>query len=839
MLTGRATTIDQGPAAARRFLRRNGGACAVLVAVALRAGAAAAAADGTPTVAAAREMVAATAPATVERVPAAPADGGASSVETSLARALATIVDEEVTAGRIGGAVVLVGRDDRVVFEQAFGARAVLPVREPMTTDTVFDAASLTKVVATTPAILQLVDAGRLGLDDPVARYWPEFGAAGKGAITVRQLLAHTAGLRPDLDDPEALPDVGTALVRIAAERPFAAPGSTVRYSDLGFAVLGELVRRVSGESLDRYATAHVFGPLGMATTAFLPPPAWRPRIAPTVREHGAWLRGVVHDPTARRMGGVAGHAGLFTTARDLARFAAMMLGGGTRGPTRVLSGASVVTMTSSQGEDGSGLRRGLGWELAGPRAAGGGGAFSARAFGHTGYTGTSLWIDPATHVYAIVLTNRVHPADRGDVRPLRQRVATVVAAYGTRMAQAGAGDGGPSTIADGLPTRAPAAGGARGAIGVAPGIDVLEAEQFGALRGRRIGLITNHSGRDTAGRRTIDVLHEAPGVRLTAIFTPEHGLDGTADAFVASGRDPRLGIPVHSLYGGIKRPTPAMLADVDALVFDVQDVGVRFYTYVTTMAYAMEAAAARKIPFFVLDRPNPIGASTVQGPVLERDLRSFAGYFALPVRYGLTIGELATLLNVENAIGADLHVVRMRGYARGGWYDDTGLAWVAPSPNLRSLRQATLYPGVALVEGANVSVGRGTATPFEVVGAPWIDGGRLAATLNARALAGLRFEPTRFTPSQAPYRGKACGGVRIVLDDRERLDAPALGVELASALHRLYPGRFTLDATVGMVGARWVVRAIAAGDDPRTIVARWQPEVAAFAAVRERFLLY
>jgi uncharacterized protein YbbC (DUF1343 family) len=281
------------------------------------------------------------------------------------------------------------------------------------------------------------------------------------------------------------------------------------------------------------------------------------------------------------------------------------------------------------------------------------------------------------------------------------------------------------------------------------------------------------------------------------------------------------------------------MLAGLDALVFDVQDAGVRFYTYVTTMAYAMEAAAARGLPFYVLDRPNPIGADAVQGPVLEDDLRSFAGYFRLPVRYGMTIGELATLLNAENAIGADLHVIPMRGYARTQWYDQTGLPWVAPSPNLRSLPQAALYPGVALLEGANVSVGRGTDTPFEVVGAPWIDGVALAARLNARALPGVRFAATTFVPSQAPYHGRRCGGVRIALVDRVELDAPAVGIEIASALERLYPKTFGLDATVGMIGARWVVAALKRGDDPRQIAERWQPELQAFAAVRRRFLLY
>jgi uncharacterized protein YbbC (DUF1343 family) len=495
-----------------------------------------------------------------------------------------------------------------------------------------------------------------------------------------------------------------------------------------------------------------------------------------------------------------------------------MVLDGGRAGAVRVLTPASVAAMTAAAPPP-AGPERGLGWERNGSDPTAWSASFSPRSFGHTGYTGTALWIDPAANAYVVMLTNRVHPNDGGVVRPLRTRLTTLVAASAPGAAVAGA----------------------RGnaAADVRTGVDVLAERGFAPLVGRRVGLITNHSGRDHAGRRTIDVLRAAPGVTLAAIFSPEHGLTGDVDRRVPSGWDADLGIPVYSLYGATQRPTPEMLAGLDALVFDVQDAGVRFYTYVTTMAYAMEAAAARGLPFYVLDRPNPIGADAVQGPVLEDDLRSFAGYFRLPVRYGMTIGELATLLNAENAIGADLHVIPMRGYARTQWYDQTGLPWVAPSPNLRSLPQAALYPGVALLEGANVSVGRGTDTPFEVVGAPWIDGVALAARLNARALPGVRFAATTFVPSQAPYHGRRCGGVRIALVDRVELDAPAVGIEIASALERLYPKTFGLDATVGMIGARWVVAALKRGDDPRQIAERWQPELQAFAAVRRRFLLY
>jgi uncharacterized protein YbbC (DUF1343 family) len=281
------------------------------------------------------------------------------------------------------------------------------------------------------------------------------------------------------------------------------------------------------------------------------------------------------------------------------------------------------------------------------------------------------------------------------------------------------------------------------------------------------------------------------------------------------------------------------MLDDVDALVFDAQDAGTRFYTYVTTMAYAMEAAAQRRIPFYVLDRPDPLTADAVQGPLFDATATSFTAYFPVPVRHGMTIGELATLFNVEKGIGADLHVVGMEGYRRGAWYDQTGLPWVAPSPNLRSLRQATLYPGVALVEGANVSVGRGTDAPFELVGAPWIDGPRLARYLNDRAIDGVRFDAIDFQPSGAVFQDDRCHGVRVVLLDRDRLDVPALGIEIASALHRLYPGVFRIDEMRPLVAAPWVVDAIADGQDPRRIAERWQPELDRFLRLRARYLRY
>jgi uncharacterized protein YbbC (DUF1343 family) len=351
--------------------------------------------------------------------------------------------------------------------------------------------------------------------------------------------------------------------------------------------------------------------------------------------------------------------------------------------------------------------------------------------------------------------------------------------------------------------------------------------------------VITNHTGIDAAGRTTLNLLLQAKALKVRAIFSPEHGLSGQLDEKVASCRDAATGLPVYSLYGKVKKPTPQMLRGLDALVYDIQDVGCRYYTYITTMAYAMEAAAAADLDFYVLDRPDPITASTVQGPVLDPDLKSFIGYYPLPIRYGMTAGELAQLFNRERGIGVKLHVVKMAGYRRDLWFNQTGLPWVNPSPNLRSLTQAILYPAVGMVESANVSVGRGTPTPFEIMGAPWISGRRLADYLNQRRISGIAFESVVFTPAASPYPRQRCEGVRLRVEDRAALNSPALGVELAAALYRLYPGQFKFGGTLGMVGSREVIQAIQRGVDPRNIQRQWLARLDTFNRVRAKYLLY
>jgi uncharacterized protein YbbC (DUF1343 family)/CubicO group peptidase (beta-lactamase class C family) len=735
------------------------------------------------------------------------------------------IVEDEIRARHIPGAVVLVGQGDRVLLRKAFGLQALQPERQAMRVDTVFDLASLTKAVVTTTAVLQLAERGLIELDAPAARYWPAFAARDKQDITVRQLLAHSSGLPAGID-PGRARDPDAVYQRIAEVKPQSPPGLGMRYSDVNFAALGKIVRRVSDERLDHYAQKHILEPLGMKHTRFRPPLAWQARIAPTSpdRQH-QMRRGSVHDPLARALEGIAGHAGLFGTADDLARFARDLLSP----HGRLLKPATVRTMLSPQTPPGSPLR-GLGWRLDPPLASNRAALPCAGAASHYGFTGTALWLDSSSGTYMIALSSRLHPDERGDAGPLRARLATALSEAL-----------GPVSTAD-LARRRPELAGLLApyiplevAQPVLTGIDVLQARQFEALRGKRIALLTHRSGVDRQGRRSIDVLHRAPDVTLVRLFSPEHGLASDSEGRIGDDRDLATGVPIYSLYGERQRPDPASLEGLDAVVVDLQDVGVRFYTYATTLAYLMESAAKRNLPVYVLDRPNPIRADVVQGPVLDEDQRSFTGYWPLPVRHGMTLGELARLFAGEAHIPVELHVIRMQHYRRGQWYEASGLPWLPPSPNLPDMASTTLYPGVGMIEGAEVSVGRGTPTPFAVVGAPWIDGRALSRALNARKLQGLRFEPATFTPATATYAGQTCHGVRLRVLDRDTLDTPALGFVLAAELHRRYPEHFSLERTLGNVGARSALASIRNGETTTAPGAALQR----FMATRQRYLIY
>ncbi|AXC10335.1 hypothetical protein ACPOL_0984 [Acidisarcina polymorpha] len=754
-----------------------------------------------------------------------------------------SMMTEAVAKGNIPGGVVVIGHNGKIVYRKAFGSRSLEPLREPMTIDTIFDLASLTKCIATTTSAMKLLEAGRIRLNDPVAAYLPEFAQNGKQDVTVRDLMTHYSGLPPDLDLQSPWQGREAAFQMAMQTKLQDPPGSRFVYSDINFETLGFIVEKVSGMQLNEFAEANIFAPLGMAETRFLPPKEWRPRIAPTeYDEHGDMLRGIVHDPTARRMGGVAGHAGLFSTGDDLAKFAEELLSG-----HRVLSLSAVVKMSTPQQPPNAASLRGLGWDIDSPFASNRGELLPVGSFGHTGFTGTSLWIDPVTDTYVILLTNAVHPHVGKSVVSLRARLATAV----VESLQLTVGEEEKLALARITGYNESQMAARRLSVrdgDVKTGIDVLEAHNFRELqpdpsRPVRIGLVTNQTAIDSRGLRTPDVLSRVPGLQLTAIFSPEHGIAGKLDTTdISQSQDAATGVPIYSVYGesdAKRRPSDGAMASVDTIVYDIQDIGVRFYTYESTLGYFLEAAAKAGKQILVLDRPNPINGAFVQGPVADAGRESFVDYWQTPVRHGMTIGELAKMFNAERSIGARLAVVPMEGWMRGDWFDSTGKLWIDPSPNMRSLNEAVLYPGIGMIEATNISVGRGTDTPFEVVGAPWIDAVKLASYLNARKIAGVRFVPVSFTPNASAFANEKCGGVNLISTDRDAVDAPELGLEIAAALLRLYPDNYKIAPLDTLMLNRTSMNSLAAGEDPRRVAEDWRDSIQKFQELRAKYLLY
>jgi SSS family transporter len=945
--------------------------------------------------------------------------------------AASAAINTAIAQKKLPGAVLVVGHGGKVVFEQAYGVRKYVgepgldgkpSAAEPMTLDTIFDMASLTKCLVTATAIMQLYEAHKLDVDDPVAKYLPEFAVNVKEHVTIRELLTHYSGLPPDVNLKDAwglaAPDKAEGIRRAMQSPLTTPPGTHFEYSDINYIVLGALVEKLSGETLDAYALKHIFVPLGMRMTEYAPfycspytavrhdyPQGvtgpteiffptdctladWYypllQRVAPTQHDDqgtketnpnfDALLRGTVHDPTTRRMGGVAGHAGVFSTAEDVSKFAQALLDKllYDKGPFPLKqSTLKLMTMpeqpSTAQGgattftPDGkptTGIAaRGFGWDINSAFSRPRGEIFPIGSFGHTGFTGTSLWMDPTSDTYIVLLANSVHPRGASPISPLRGEVATDVAkalglgyvcppqAFCDVTFHGLPPEVSPSsTVSTGLiqsssapapnrqtviPSAAPerAAGEPNGAesrdprispaesqTSTAPrspafvkgtalaaevtssqastleprtsnlepqvltGIDVLETTNFAALKDAaarhgghlRIGLLTNQTGLDAQGRRTIDILRSAGnGIELTKLFSPEHGIFGAKDSTdIGQEVDPATGLKVISLYGpkdADKRPKPEDLKDLDAIVIDLQDAGVRFYTYETVLGYFVEASAceaARKHPLeiVVLDRPALIGGGAVEGPVSDTTA-SYINYMPEPIRNGMTLGELAQYIRVEHPGScsgqpASLTVVSLQNWHRDEFFDQTGVPWVNPSPNLRSVEEATLYPGLGMLDATNVSVGRGTAMPFEVIGAgataatkdasalpAWFDGKAVAHYLTAREIPGVTFAATKFAVAEDanhyPYHGQTIEGVKVTVTDRAALDSPELGIEILSALHHLYPTQFKLDKAAPLVANTETMAALARGDDPRAIAASWAPALATFKEHREKYLLY
>lgn len=819
------------------------------------------------------------------------------------------LVERDIKDKKLPGAVVLVGHKGKIIFRKAYGNRSLVPSVEKMTVDTIFDVASLTKPVATATSIMILVEQGKLRLSDTVGKFIPEIQDDQAKRVTIQQLLTHTSGYAPDFDLKEKWTGREGMLQALFKEKPRNPPGTRFVYSDINFITLGEVVSRVSNDSPDGFFMAVLDTPRWMPDTTFRATDYYRRsanldveqstlrRIAPTenIRGQNSYLgaafegdektgsrilRGQVHDPTSFRMNGVAGHAGLFSTADDLARFCQMLLNGGVapvgdpsgsesapraeaaKGtlPTarvsasgrRILSAETIARMTAPYVVSETGEARGLGWDINTSFSANRGELFPLGSFGHTGFTGTGIWIDRVSQTFVVFLSNRVHPDGKGDVTPLRAKISTVVAsaiedtpieAY--RLAESIYS----SQVAAQLPAfierkkQLLATSDQLSAIPknatVFNGIDVLEKSNFKEFQGLKIGLVTNHTGRDLSGKQTIDILREAPGITLVSLFAPEHGIRGQADEKINDSKDEKTGLPIYSLYSETRRPKPDQLKDLDVIVYDIQDIGARFYTYTATLRNVMEEAAKAGKPVYILDRPNPINGGDVEGALADEDKLSFIAAHTIPVRYGLTIGELGRMMNTERKIGADLRVITMENWSRSMWFDETGQTWINPSPNMRSLNEAALYPGIGLLETTNVSVGRGTDTPFELVGAPWIDGRKLAEFMNTRNINGVRFVPVRFKPYASVFKDEECGGVNIIVTDRSSLESVRIGFEIAAALRKLYPNDWQVDKYSRLLVSAKMLSMVQQGADAAALTAEAQKDVDTFKKRREPFLLY
>jgi len=732
-------------------------------------------------------------------------------------------IDEAIEEGKTPGGVFWLERQgDRYV--KAYGAQSIEPMLRPARKDGIYDSASLTKVVATTPAIMLLLEQGLLHLDARVSDYLDGFDNGGKEGITIRHLLTHTSGLRPGIGhtievqgERRQWTGYDTAISLAKSEKVQAPPGARFIYSDINFILLGEIIQIVAQMPFEDFVTENVFLPLGMQDTSFFPAERLRYRIAPTKWVDGEMLQGIPNNPICRKTKRGHGHAGMFTTAEDLAKFARMALQKGEADGSRFLKAESVALMTSIQSPASVDSWRGLGWDIDSSYSGQRGNLFPLGGYGHTGFAGPSIWIDPYSQSFVIFMCNRIHPDGSGDVRALRRELGTLAA----QSIEAFDFDSVPDALSR---TR--------------NGIDSLKDQGFAVLDGLNVGLITNHTGKSRDGTSTIDLIHQHQDSELIALFSPEHGIRGEKDEKVGDSSDARTGIPIYSLYGESRKPSGKQLEGIDTLVFDIQDIGCRFYTYISTMGLAMEAAAENGKDFIVLDRVNPLGGIKVEGP-LRRGDSEFIAYHDIPIRHGMTAGELARMIRAERDLELELKVVPVEDWRRDMIFDQTGLPWINPSPNMRSLTQALLYPGIGLLETTNLSVGRGTDTPFEVIGAPYIDSLELAEELNRLKLPGLSFTPIRFTPDSSVFANETCQGLNIILVDRSRCQVIEAGIAIAHTLYRLYGNAFELHRFNRLLRHPETIERIESGRSWQSIVSEW-PEVAeTFAKRREPYLLY
>lgn len=703
-------------------------------------------------------------------------------------------------------------------YSKAYGEISLEEGEARLNLDIIYDLASLTKSFCTAPCVLKLFEDEKLKIDAPVSQYLPEFGAVAGDSISIRHLLTHTSGLRPGLSLATSWKGSEEAYKRACAQKQVSRAGDRFIYSDINFILLGILVEKVSGQDLATYFNVHFKSPMGLTDTYFNPPKSILHKVAPTQKFGEKLLRGLVHDPTAQRMNGIAGHAGLFSNVHDLAKLARMIINDGKHNGIQILQPRTVKLMKTPHTRGQLNSWRSLGWDVDTGYTRLRGKQFSRNGIGHTGFTGPSAWIDFESGSIVLFLCNRVYPNGSGNILNLREEIGTLAAQSLIK----------PENKNHGKPGK------------VRTGLEVLISQKFASLKGKKIGLITNHTGHDRFRKSTLEWLQNEEQIELVALFSPEHGFTGAYDSKVEDSTESQTQLPIFSLYGESRKPSARQLSGIDTLVFDIQDIGTRFYTYISTMGLAMEAAAENNIEFIVLDRPNPIGGRIVSGPILDGE-PDFVGFHTIPIRHGMTVGELAKLFKVEKKQLAelDLRVISCDGWSRQMHWFETGIPWTNPSPNMRSSTQALLYPGVGLIEMADISVGRGTDTPFEVVGAPYINEIELARELNRLGIHGIVVEPISFTPNASKFKDQLCRGVRFILTDRDKAGVVEFGIGMAAILHRLYEHHFELDRVNRLLRSQKIVKAIRDGYLPHQLPELYQSELKAFSARRAEVLLY
>ncbi len=717
------------------------------------------------------------------------------------------VLEHAIHQAKAPGAVACIGNLKEDLFLGAAGFRQLFPSSSPANKDTLYDLASVTKVIATTTAVMLLREEGLLDLDAPVSDYLPIPAFHG---FTPRHLLTHTAGLiayQTFYKEASSLTEVLQRITQIPLENPV---GLRHNYSDLGFMTLGKVVEVVAGDALDRFCRRRIFQPLGMNHTAYNPPESWKKSCAAT--EDCAWRKriilGSVHDENAYAVGGVSGHAGLFSTAEDLSRFCRALLQG------KILSAKTLTEMLTPD-QVLCYPWQGLGWQLD-PWSSGSSGFLASRAaFGHTGWTGTSLWLDRDTGLYVILLSNSCHPSrEHRDTKTLRQVFhRNVCDAYYPRQSN------------------------------VHSGLDRLMWDNYTVLRKKRLGLLTNQAAVTEHGRFILDALALEPEVQVVRLFGPEHGLRGTAEAGEKVG-DEKSSIPVVSLYGNQQAPAQDQLKDLDLFVMDLPDVGSRYYTYIATMKECMAACAKAGVPMLVLDRPNPVGGTILEGPIAAK-FGSPVCCAPVPIRHGMTMGEMALFFKERFFPGRkmDLTISEVDNWPRERLFDECALPWSPPSPNLPTAETALAYVGTCLFEGVNLNEGRGTKTPFLCFGAPWLDAEAALAALDPRERAGFTLAPLTYTPRSIPgkaktprYMDESCRGIQLRVNQPHEARPFTLTVALLCAIYKKHRDRVvwekSFDTLAGGAGLR---EQIQRGASALEIVGTIAPVLAAFDTIRPK----